>query len=256
MINITFEDTITEDGVYVFPPRHPGLAILLEISGTFGGGAVEVGYLDASGNVTSYGISKAAAGSSVVRIPATGRLAVAVSGSTTPVIRFRATPTRSVGDEIQPSKFLADPPTIATRATSEIGVDTGLWSDGDTLTIGNVTYTKSDALDSVLNEFSTIAELSTLINGGHPTVFSGGYGVSSISVSSYGYGDVQNAIALNSSNTDAFLLADSHLTGGTDGTPGHVGQIAFVGAPASAPGGGGGWICGHAAGYWLQLWSD
>lgn len=90
MTKKNFEDRVTADGTFSFPAGTPGRDQVVEVSGSFGGGTVVLGYVTGSGAFNAYedtagdDISTTAEQSWVVTLPPSGRIAITVTGSTTP----------------------------------------------------------------------------------------------------------------------------------------------------------------------------
>ncbi len=98
MTSINYTTGITADGVYVFQKMQEGKKYVLRVSGTFGGGTITPGHDDGAGNFLAFRdangttITATAGTAWEVRIPDSGKLALTVTGSTTPVLVIGITP--------------------------------------------------------------------------------------------------------------------------------------------------------------------
>lgn len=96
MTATTFDTAITADGEYSFTQLPPGSLAVIDIYGTFGSGTVTLGAVNYAGTFTAIkdatrtNITATAADLFEVRVPPTGKLAISISGSTTPSIKLAA----------------------------------------------------------------------------------------------------------------------------------------------------------------------
>jgi hypothetical protein len=92
MTKSNFDNVISADGTYVFPQPSVSKFGVLQIAGGFGDGTVALGYDDGSGNFVAArnfsgdAITTAVADSYHVTMPVSGKLAIGVTGSTTPTL--------------------------------------------------------------------------------------------------------------------------------------------------------------------------
>lgn len=147
--------------------------------------------------------------------------------------------------------ILETSPVDSTRATGRLDTPMSTFdalSNGETITIGSVVYTKGAAFNESTKTFTDAADLASLLDS-HPLVSSAGYTDLQIYIRCRLVGESGNDISIT---TTAPSVDITSMSGGSDGTPGdYVGQLAISGGPA-----GFGHICVDVLGIWRQIWSD